>query len=57
MPWNVPQKYFDLHPLDQIELPPHRTNDLDDLPPAAVKMAKPSRDHADVIASVTLPLA
>ena len=51
MPWNVPQKYYDLHPLDKIELPPHRTNDLNDLPPAAVKMAKPSGDHADVLAS------
>jgi arylsulfatase A-like enzyme len=51
MPWNVPQKYYDLHPLDRIELPPHRTNDLDDLPPAAVKMANPSGDHAKVLAS------
>ena len=23
MPWNVPQKYYDLFPLDTIELPPH----------------------------------
>jgi arylsulfatase A-like enzyme len=51
MPWNVPQKYYDLHPLDKIELPPHRTNDLDDLPPAAVKMAHAFGDHARVMAS------
>ena len=51
MPWNVPQKYYDLHPLDKIELPPHRTNDLDDLPPAAVKMARKSGDHARVLES------
>jgi arylsulfatase A-like enzyme len=51
MPWNVPKKYFDLHPLDQIQLPPHRTNDLDDVPPAGVHMAKPGGDHAQVLAS------
>jgi arylsulfatase A-like enzyme len=51
MPWNVPQKYFDLHPLDKIQLPPHRTNDLDDLPPAGVKMAGAFGDHAKVLAS------
>jgi arylsulfatase A-like enzyme len=51
MPWNVPQKYYDMHPLDSIELPPHRTNDLDDLPPAAVKMAHQFGDHARVLSS------
>jgi arylsulfatase A-like enzyme len=38
-PWIVPKKYFDLFPLDSIELPPHIPNDLDDLPPAAKKWA------------------
>ena len=38
-PWIVPKKYFDLFPLDSIELPPHIANDLDDLPPAAKKWA------------------
>ena len=28
----APQKYFDLYPLEQIELPPIQENDLDDLP-------------------------
>jgi arylsulfatase A-like enzyme len=51
MPWNVPQKYYELHPLDKIQLPPHRTNDLDDLPPAAVKMAHAFGDHAKVLES------
>jgi arylsulfatase A-like enzyme len=51
MPWNVPQKYYDLHPLDKIELPPHRTNDLEDLPPVGVKMAHAFGDHARVLAS------
>ena len=51
MPWNVPQKYFDLHPLDQIELPPTTPGDLDDVPAAGVKMAQPDGDHAAILAS------
>jgi arylsulfatase A-like enzyme len=51
MPWNVPQKYFDMHPLDQIELPPTKPDDLADIPPAGVKMAHQSGDHARVVAS------
>ena len=51
MPWNVPQKYYDMHPLAEIELPPTRPGDLDDIPPAGVKMAKPGVDHAAVLAS------
>ncbi len=51
MPWQVPQKYFDLHPLDGIALPPHLVDDLSDLPPAALKMAKASGDHATVLES------
>jgi arylsulfatase A-like enzyme len=51
LPWNLPQKYYDLHPLRQIELPPHLTNDLEDLPPAAVAMAHAFGDHDKVLAS------
>ncbi len=51
MPWNVPRKYYDMHPLDKIELPPHRADDLADLPPAGVKMAKPDGDHAAMLKS------
>ncbi|QTN32084.1 sulfatase [Akkermansiaceae bacterium] len=35
MPWYVPQKYFDMYPLDQIVLPELKADDLDDLPPLA----------------------
>jgi arylsulfatase A-like enzyme len=35
LPWYVPQKYFDLHPLETIELPPYRADDLDDVPEIA----------------------
>lgn len=51
MPWNVPQKYYDMHPLDQIQLPPTQAGDLSDIPPAGLKMAKPQGDHAAVLAS------
>jgi arylsulfatase A-like enzyme len=51
MPWNVPRKYYDLHPLAEIELPPHRDDDLDDVPPAGVKMAGPDVDHARILES------
>ena len=51
MPWNVPQKYFDMHPLAEIELPPTKEGDLADVPPAGLKMAKASGDHAAVVKS------
>jgi len=51
MPWNVPQKYYDMHPLDQIQLPPTQAGDLSDIPPIGLKMAKPQGDHAAVLAS------
>lgn len=51
MPWNVPRKYYDLHPRDQIELPPVRDGDLDDIPPAGVAMAKAQRDHKQILES------
>src|SRR5690606_32530465 len=37
LPWYVPQKYFDLHPLDTVELPPVLENDLDDVPMAGAQ--------------------
>ena len=36
-PWFVPQKYFDMHPLDSIMLPPIVENDLSDVPDAALR--------------------
>lgn len=39
-PWFVPQKYFDLFPIEKIQLPPgYRADDLDDLPSEAQKRA------------------
>lgn len=51
MPWNVPQKYYDMHPLADIQLPPTKDGDLSDIPPIGLKMAKPTGDHAAVLAS------
>ncbi|MGL4552118.1 MAG: sulfatase [Gemmataceae bacterium] len=51
MPWNVPKKYYDLFPLDRIELPPVKDDDLSDVPPAGVKMARPGGDHAAMVKS------
>ncbi|MCC7342531.1 MAG: sulfatase [Bryobacterales bacterium] len=45
LPWYVPRKYFDLFPLDSIELPAVNPNDLDDIPPAGVKIARSNKDH------------
>ena len=51
MPWNVPRKYYDMHPLASIELPPTKENDLADVPPSGVKMAGPEGDHREMLAS------
>ncbi|MBN2505489.1 MAG: sulfatase [Verrucomicrobia bacterium] len=51
MPFSVPKKWFDLFPLDTIQLPPHRDDDLDDVPPAGVRMAAPAGDHAAILRS------
>jgi arylsulfatase A-like enzyme len=45
LPWHVPQKYFDLFPLDSIVLPKINGDDLDDVPPIGRKFAKPETDH------------
>jgi len=49
MPWNVPQKWYDQFPLESIQLPPYLPDDLGDVPPSGVKMAKPDADHHNII--------
>lgn len=51
MPWFVPRKYYDMFPLDKIELPPTKEGDLADIPPAGIKMARPEGDHAAMLQS------
>ena len=49
MPWNVPQKWYDKFPLEDIQLPPYKADDLADVPPSGVKMAKPEGDHKNIV--------
>jgi arylsulfatase A-like enzyme len=39
VPWYVPQKWYDMFPLDSIKTPPYKKNDFDDIPPFARKVA------------------
>lgn len=35
VPWHVPQKWFDMHPISEIKTPPYKKDDLDDVPAIA----------------------
>ncbi|MCA9109387.1 MAG: sulfatase [Planctomycetaceae bacterium] len=45
LPFAVPRKYYDQFPLAEIELPPYQEDDLNDVPVAGLKMARPEGDH------------
>lgn len=49
LPWHVPRAYFDRFPLEGIELPEVKEDDLADIPAAGVRMAGPEGDHAAVV--------
>jgi arylsulfatase A-like enzyme len=51
MPWNVPQKWYDMFPADEIEMPPYQEDDLKDIPPAGVRMARSEGDHKNILDS------
>lgn len=51
MAWNVPQKWYDMFPISDIQLPPYKEDDLADIPPAGVAMAKPEGDHKAILDS------
>jgi arylsulfatase A-like enzyme len=57
LPWYLPQKYFDMHPLEEIMLPEVLENDLDDVPEAPQgsldSMMSPMGIHAWVIEDET----
>ena len=38
VPLYVPQKWFDLYPVEQLEMPPYQPDDLEDVPPVALKI-------------------
>jgi arylsulfatase A-like enzyme len=50
VPLYVPQPWFDLHPLEELEMPPYRADDLDDIPPVGLQIndlpMMPSTDWA-----------
>lgn len=50
-PFDVPKKYFDMHPLDSVQLLQVREDDLSDVPAAGVKFANPKGAHANVVRS------
>ena len=45
LPWYVPRKYFERFPLDKIQLPPVKEDDLDDVPPIGRRFADNNGDH------------
>jgi len=49
LPWFVPKKYFDRFPLNSIQRPPNRPDDLNDIPSLGVKMALRFGDHAAIL--------
>jgi arylsulfatase A-like enzyme len=49
LPWYVPQKYFDLHPLNSVVLPKVQENDLDDVPAPGQRSAFQAREWHDWI--------
>lgn len=57
LPWFAPKEFFDQYPLDQVQLPEVPQGDLDDIPAAGVKMAKPEGDHAAVVKNDQWPNA
>ena len=44
LPWHVPRKYFDLHPLEKILIPKTQDSDRDDLPAFGKKLAREVHD-------------
>ena len=49
MPWQVPRKYYDMYPPETVVLPEVPEDDLEDVPPPGVKMARPEGDHATMM--------
>jgi arylsulfatase A-like enzyme len=49
LPWYVPQRFFDLYPLDKDNLPFVKSDDLDDVPAIAKAWALSPPDHETVL--------
>jgi arylsulfatase A-like enzyme len=51
VPWTVAQRYYDMFPLDKIELPAgYKAGDIDDLPKPGRWIANHRGEHAEVVA-------
>ncbi|MDB6056642.1 MAG: betC 3 [Verrucomicrobiales bacterium] len=48
-PWDIPKKYYDMHPMESITLPEVLPNDLDDIPQAGINFAKPNGVHQQIV--------
>ena len=53
-PWYVPQKYFKMHPLEEIRLPIINEMDLSDVPYIGRKLARRNRDHELIVSECGL---
>jgi arylsulfatase A-like enzyme len=51
LPWYVPKKYFDMHPLDKVQLPIVKEDDLNDVPEIGRGFARAMGDHPRVTAA------
>lgn len=51
MPFSVPKKWFDMFPLESIQLPPWKPDDLEDVPPPGRTMALGQGQHGKILAS------
>jgi len=49
LPWYVPARYYERHPLEGVHLPPVREDDLDDVPEIARRWALEPPDHERVL--------
>jgi arylsulfatase A len=45
LPWYAPKKFFDMHPLEDIELPPYKADDFDDIPAIGKRMGERHIKH------------
>jgi len=50
LPWYAPRENFERFPIDEVTLPEVPEDDLEDIPPAGLRMANPNGDHRRVVA-------
>ena len=54
MPWYVPQKYFDMYPLDEVTVPKIKGDDLNDIPPLGKAVTDGKRRFVDDVHKLDL---